>query len=172
MSSSTPSASADRARPVRLTVRPLLARLACLRRPVSPSSRGRLTSPVGTARPARQLTRRVGVDGGMVTAETALAVPSVVLVLGLCLAGLQAGVDRVRCVDAARVAVRELARGETPGRAVSDAIRAAPAGSTVRVTTGAAEVSAEVQVPAPAGLAGFVDAGTCRAVARVEDTAG
>lgn len=69
----------------------------------------------------------------MVTAELAVAIPAVVLVLALCLAGLRAGVDQVRCVDAARIASRAAARGE-PVKTVRDlALRAAPAGATVHV---------------------------------------
>ena len=43
-------------------------------------------------------------DRGMVTAELALAVPVVVMVLALGLAAIRVGVDQVRCVDAARLA--------------------------------------------------------------------
>ena len=43
----------------------------------------------------------------MVTAETAVAVPAVVLVLALALSGLSLGVDAVRCQDAARVVVQQ-----------------------------------------------------------------
>ena len=52
----------------------------------------------------------------MVTAELAVAIPAVVLVLAMCLAGVTAGIDQIRCVDAARVAARSAARGDTPGR--------------------------------------------------------
>ena len=41
----------------------------------------------------------------MVTAELALTFPAVVLVLVLCLSAISWGIDQVRCVDAARVAV-------------------------------------------------------------------
>ena len=70
----------------------------------------------------------------MVTAELALTLPAVVLVLVICLSALSWGVDRVRCVDAARVAVREIARGEDPGRALDDARALAPEGASVILT--------------------------------------
>jgi len=57
-------------------------------------------------------------DRGMVTAELALAVPVVVMVLALGLAAIRVGVDQVRCVDAARLAARALARGTPRGRLV------------------------------------------------------
>ena len=86
---------------------------------------------------------------GTVTAEIAVAVPAVVLVLSLALSGIALGADSVRCQDAARVGARELARGESEQRAVSDARRALPRGSSVtasrsgdRVVVAAASLSA------------------------------
>lgn len=72
-------------------------------------------------------------DAGMVTAELAVALPAVVLVLCLCLAGLRAGVDQVRCVDAARIASRAVARGEAVATVRDLALKAAPIGATVHV---------------------------------------
>jgi hypothetical protein len=69
----------------------------------------------------------------MVTAELAVAIPAVVLVLALCLAGLLAGVDQIRCVDAARIGSRAAARGESVAATRDLALRAAPSGSTVHV---------------------------------------
>lgn len=50
----------------------------------------------------------------MVTAETAVAMPAVVLVLLLVLSGVSAGVTQLRVTDAARVAARAAAIGEDP----------------------------------------------------------
>ncbi|MFD0639209.1 TadE family type IV pilus minor pilin [Catenulispora yoronensis] len=59
-------------------------------------------------------------DAGYATVETALAIPSLVL-LTLALAGVLAGLAaQIRCVDAARLGARAAARGEPP-----DAVRAA-----------------------------------------------
>ncbi|WP_330476103.1 TadE family type IV pilus minor pilin [Terrabacter sp. C0L_2] len=69
----------------------------------------------------------------MVTAELAVAIPSVVLVLALCLVAAKAGVDQIRCVDAARVASRAAARGDDPARVRALASASAPAGANVRV---------------------------------------
>jgi len=49
----------------------------------------------------------------MVTAELALAIPALLLVLCLCLGAVTVVVVRVRCVDAAAVAARLAARGES-----------------------------------------------------------
>jgi hypothetical protein len=69
----------------------------------------------------------------MVTAELAVAIPSLVLVLGFCLVAVNAAVDQIRCVDAARIASRAAARGDAPGRVQQLAVQAAPAGARVSV---------------------------------------
>ena len=78
--------------------------------------------------------RRGRRDGGMVTAELAVAIPAVVLVLVACLAGVHAAVDQIRCVDAARLASRAAARGDAPQRVEELARRGAPDGAVVSVT--------------------------------------
>lgn len=104
----------------------------------------------------------------MVTAELALTFPAVVLVLLICLSALAWGVDQVRCVDAARVAVRELARGETQERALADAGRAGPSGAEISVDRSGRDVSVSISAEAPTTLA-WVGAGTqCSATARME----
>jgi hypothetical protein len=57
----------------------------------------------------------VGSERGSVTAEFAVALPAVVLVLGLALGALAVGSQSVRLQDAAGLAARALARGEPPG---------------------------------------------------------
>jgi len=69
----------------------------------------------------------------MVTAELAVAIPSVVLVLALCLVAVKAAVDQIRCVDAARVASRAAARGDDPARVRALALDSAPTGARVQV---------------------------------------
>ncbi|CAN7529557.1 TadE family type IV pilus minor pilin [Terrabacter sp. LjRoot27] len=69
----------------------------------------------------------------MVTAELAVAIPSVVLVLGFCLVAVNAAVDQIRCVDAARVAARAAARGDDAARVTALAAESAPAGARVQV---------------------------------------
>ncbi|USQ76690.1 TadE family type IV pilus minor pilin [Ornithinimicrobium cryptoxanthini] len=72
-------------------------------------------------------------DAGMVTAELAIAIPTLVAVLVLCLSGLGLALDQIRCVDAARISVRAAARGE-PVEVVTDLARTvAPAGAEVSV---------------------------------------
>jgi hypothetical protein len=83
----------------------------------------------------------------MVTAELALAVMSVTFVLLGCLAGVGELALRVRALDAAEVAVRLAARGESIP-VVTDAARThAPAGSTVSTSTSGTTVRVSVTSP-------------------------
>lgn len=86
-------------------------------------------------------------EGGMATAEFAVAMPAVLLVLGLCLGAVSLGVDSVRCLGAAGVAARSVARGDPPAVAVAAARRAGPSGATVSVSTDASDVRVVVRAP-------------------------
>ena len=108
----------------------------------------------------------------MVTAELALTIPAVVLVLVTCLSALAWGVDQVRCVDAARVAVREIARGEDGGGALEHARRTAPQGAELRVTRASGDVKAMLTAPAPSGVAWIGSTTRCSSTARLELGAG
>jgi hypothetical protein len=70
----------------------------------------------------------------MVTAETAVVMPALVLVLGSCLWALTVVMAELQCIDAARAAARIAARGDGDARARAAALEAAPAGSTVTIT--------------------------------------
>jgi Flp pilus assembly protein TadG len=95
-----------------------------------------------------------------VTAETAVVLPALVVVLVLALWAVSVAAAQLRCVDASRTAARALARGETPAAAQQAARSAAPAGSTVSVSMGselvAVEVLSDVRLPGPvlSGLPG------------------
>lgn len=99
----------------------------------------------------------------MVTAELAVALPAVTLVLVICVAGLMAGVDQIRCVDAARLASRAAARGDPVEEARRLAVRAAPAGAEINVATSGDEV--HVVVRARSGGWGIVPTWTVSASA-------
>ena len=94
------------------------------------------------------------VDRGAVTAELAVALPSLVVVLGVVLAVGQLMTAQLGCVDGARAAARLAARGEPPGRVRAAMVAAAPAGATLTLTRGGGEVrvrvTASVRVPLPA----------------------
>ncbi|MGN6637103.1 MAG: TadE family type IV pilus minor pilin [Oryzihumus sp.] len=94
----------------------------------------------------------------MVTAELAVVLPVVVAVLALSLWAFGLAVDQVRCVDAARAGARAAARGD-PVDAVSGLVRRdAPAGATVAISVGGADVTVTVTAP-ERRLGGLVRAG-------------
>ena len=109
----------------------------------------------------------------MVTAELAVAIPAVVLVLAVCLAGLGAVIDQVRCVDAARLAARALARGDPAAGVRAMASRAAPSGAQVSMSLARNEVRVVVTA-STGGWAGFVPSWNlvATAVTPVEQGAG
>lgn len=84
----------------------------------------------------------------MATAELALVIPAVVLVLAFCLSGLGLAIDQVRCVDAARVAARSASRGEPVAKVADQARQGAPEGSRVSVTRHGEDVLVTVTAPA------------------------
>lgn len=88
---------------------------------------------------------------GSVTVETALALPALVLVLATMLWAIVAVTGQLRCIDAARVAARAIARGDSVPDAVAAANRLAPPGADVRVRRDGdlvrVDVSADVGVP-------------------------
>ncbi|HEU4999826.1 MAG TPA: TadE family type IV pilus minor pilin [Lapillicoccus sp.] len=92
-------------------------------------------------------------DRGMVTAELAVAIPVVVVVLALGLSAVRLGIDEIQCVDAARLAARALARGDSEAVARAAAASAAPPGAVVALAAGGTEVSATVS--ATRDLAGW-----------------
>ena len=97
-------------------------------------------------------------ERGAVTAETAVALP-VLVMLGVALAWLVGlGVGQVRVVDAARETARAVARGETVDLATDLGRQVAPDGAEIRVTTGEGLVRVVVtaEVQGPGGVIGFV----------------
>jgi Flp pilus assembly protein TadG len=79
--------------------------------------------------PSARDRRRLLDDRGSVTAEFAVTLPAVILVLAFCLSGLQVAGQQLRLQDAASAAARSLARGDSasvtaarlmPGATVSE----------------------------------------------------
>jgi len=85
----------------------------------------------------------------MVTAEIAVAVPALVLVLTLALGAVAVVTDHLRCIDAARVGARLLARGEDPVRVRSEVARQAPEGADIGFDVGAGSISVAVTAEPP-----------------------
>src|SRR3954463_8155197 len=91
-------------------------------------------------------------EAGMVTAETAVVLPVLLLVLVGAVAAVTAVGGQLRCVDAAREGARAAARGEPVAVVEALVARAAPDGATTRVSEGADDVAVTVTVAlAPVG---------------------
>jgi Flp pilus assembly protein TadG len=105
----------------------------------------------------------------MVTAETAVVLPVLLLVLACAVAAVTVVGAQLRCVDAAREAVRSAARGDDVATARALAVQAAPDGATVVVTRDGEDVrvvvSGRVPVLGPVPLDVEVSA---ESVARLE----
>ncbi|WP_059010583.1 TadE family type IV pilus minor pilin [Streptomyces specialis] len=94
-------------------------------------------------------------DGGYVTAESAIVVPALVLLLGMLLWALGAVGAQTRCGDAARAGARAAARGEDPDAVTGVARAVAPDGARIRVAREGElyRVSVEATTPGPGPLA-------------------
>src|SRR4051794_14136907 len=105
-----------------------------------------------TARPGRGEGAATGLtgDAGMVTAELAVALPTVVVVLLVAVSALVAVATQLRCTDAAATAARLVARGETTSVARGAAREVA--GARARVEIARSPGSVTVVVRAPTGV--------------------
>ncbi|MCT2589916.1 pilus assembly protein [Streptomyces sp. N2-109] len=84
-------------------------------------------------------------DRGQVTAETAVVVPSLLLLLGMLLWGLMSASALIQCVDAARAGARAAARGESREAVVRAARSAAPGGAVVELSREGALIRVRVR---------------------------
>jgi Flp pilus assembly protein TadG len=105
----------------------------------------------------RRLRRgRLRGEAGMVTAETAVVLPVLLLVLAGAVAAVTVVGAQLRCVDAAREGARAAARGEDTALVTALAGRAAPDGAATTVagdeTTVTVTVTAEVAPLGPVPL--------------------
>lgn len=132
-------------------------------------------SPAGADQPAlrkagagaRTSRPRARSDGGFTTAETAVALPSLVLV-ALMLAWVLALVTaQLQCVDAARAGARAVSRGESTAASEAAALSAAPDGAVVEIrrTGDFIEVRVSADIRPAGGLVGFLPTATVDGVA-------
>lgn len=95
-------------------------------------------------------------EAGFATAETAVALPAVVLVAVAAMWGVSIASAQLSCTDAARAGARAAARGESLAAVRDRVAAAAPTGATVRVGRDGVltrvEVTATVRAPALTGL--------------------
>jgi hypothetical protein len=90
-----------------------------------------------------------GGDGGYVTAEAAVVIPTLVTLAALLIGGLMAAAAQIRCVDAARAGARAAARSETPADVRRVALASAPEGAGVSVGRSGGMVRVRVTVAWP-----------------------
>lgn len=112
-------------------------------------------------------------EGGSVTAEFALGLPAVMLVLLLVIGMAMHGASRVALEDGARAAARELARGESAETAEQTARSAA--GDEVAVVISAEGEYTRVVLTRPVRVLGLIQLDTeltSEASARTEHLAG
>ena len=90
---------------------------------------------------------------GSVTAEFAVVLPVLALMLAAVLAASSAGVAKLRCIDAARSAARLAARHEPAAATLAAARSAAPRGAVIGLSAAGdlvrVQVTARVQLPLP-----------------------
>ena len=96
--------------------------------------------PTRAARSPRELSGA----GGSVTAETAVLLPVLLVVLAAAISVLACVGAQLRCIDAARSAARVAARGEAPDLVRGTAERLAPPGATVSLVSSADTVEVVV----------------------------
>ena len=105
---------------------------------------GTLRSDLGTVKPDQR-------SRGAVTAELAVGLPAVALLLAAVLTGLGAGMTQLRVEEAARAGAREIMRGST-NEAEAAARRVAGANARVTVSTEGQWVQVEVSSAVAAPL--------------------
>ena len=116
--------------------------------------------------------RSVRGDGGYATAEAAVALPSLLIVMAMAVWVIACVGAQLRCVDAARVAARVAARGDSVAASVAAGRATGPRGARVTVTSGGSRVVVVVQAQIqPFGMAVHLPSVhvQARAVAERED---
>ena len=127
----------------------------------------------GFARRDRGHLRRAG-DRGYVTAETAVVLPVLAILVAAALWSIAVAGAQLRCIDAARDAARAAARGEADPAVVTAARISAPADARIEVTHVGSRVTVvvKVRVGPAAGVLASVPAPEAQATAVAESEAG
>jgi hypothetical protein len=97
-------------------------------------------------------------DAGYVTAETAMVLPILALLLAVALWSIAVAAAQLRCIDAARDGARAIARGEPDAIAIEVARVAAPSGAQVDVRHDGDRIVVVVSARLGAGSSGPLSA--------------
>ena len=98
----------------------------------------------GRSTPTDATQRGRSQDDGMVTAETAMVIPVLVIVLAMAIFALACVAAQLRCVDAARASARLAARGDSPAAVTAAGRQLAPRDAGIQVRTDGEHVTVEV----------------------------
>ena len=120
---------------------------------------------------SRQRQRGKDRDLGTATAEFAVVMPAVVLLIVLLTGAAAVGFSQLRAFDAARSAAREIARGEPQASVVDEARKHAGVSSTVTVRAVGGYSIVTVTISLPAAIF-FLDTVDASATARYEGDRG
>ncbi|MFB9833307.1 TadE family type IV pilus minor pilin [Actinoallomurus acaciae] len=111
----------------------------------------------GTATRGRSVPLRGG-QRGSITAETAVALPALVIVLAVALWGVSASAAQIACLDAARAGARAAARGEPQPEVRAAVLRAAPPNARVLLSRDETTTRVVVEAQADSPLRGLFPA--------------
>lgn len=106
-------------------------------------------------------------DRGTATAEFAVVLPALVLLIVVLVGAAGIGFSQLRAFDAARSAAREIARGEPRAAVVDEAKKHAGKAATVRVGTDGGYAKVTVTIRLPEAIF-FLDEVEAAATARTE----
>ena len=110
-------------------------------------------------------------DSGTATAEFAVVMPAIVVLVVLLTGAAAVGFSQLRAFDAARSAAREIARGEPQAAVVAEARKHAGTSSTVSVRADGGYSVVTVTISLPAAIF-FLDTVDAYATARYEGDRG
>ncbi|MGW6172729.1 TadE family type IV pilus minor pilin [Arthrobacter sp. NPDC055138] len=105
--------------------------------------------PVFRSRYGATANGRCAGERGSVTAEFAVALPAVIVVLAFLLAGAAAGAAQLNLEKAAQAAVRQLGRGETEAAAARTVLSIAGEGAAVAADSSGGWVTVRVTASVP-----------------------
>jgi hypothetical protein len=92
--------------------------------------------------------RASSIDEGMVTAEMAVVLPALAVLVVFALWSVTAVTAQLRCVDAARIAARAMARGDSTAASMAPAQAVAPAGARFVISRSGDLVEVDVRLTA------------------------